>query len=356
MKKQLILILIVLLSTLSFGQNKDLARAYYKKAGETYNERNYQKAIDYLENAKKQLGATNPDIIYLEIKSRFALRKPDDRIESLVSDFLRESNADDSRRSELTVLLIDYREKKEVFKEEQLKHLSEKELKEWIENNDVNSFINKYLEVTGANKLNTFKSAYLKIKITGKVNMQKEEIFTNDGKFKILIFSSGILESKIVCAGEDSPVIKIKNGMKVELTPEASKNYRKKFYLELFPEFELKDKDSVSLVGFEDFKDKKAYVLKERKSNYYGDNQYYYNTKYYYDPDTFLKLGTMYELEIPRQKASSRGITTYDNYMDYEGVKLAKLSIGESESTNTKVIEELTDVKFNESFTNDDFK
>ncbi len=126
--KQFILILTILLPVFSFGQNLDMAKAYYEKAGEAYNQRNYQKAIDYLENAKGQLGTTNPDIMYLEVKSRFALGKLDDKIELLVADFFKKSNADDPKRTEVSVLLINYREKEgNLRKKEEKRMLEEKE-------------------------------------------------------------------------------------------------------------------------------------------------------------------------------------------------------------------------------------
>jgi len=128
--KQFILILTILLPVFSFGQNLDMAKAYYEKAGEAYNQRNYQKAIDYLENAKGQLGTTNPDIMYLEVKSRFALGKLDDKIELLVADFFKKSNADDPKRTEVSVLLINYREKEADLRKQEEKLKEERRIAE----------------------------------------------------------------------------------------------------------------------------------------------------------------------------------------------------------------------------------
>lgn len=127
MIKQLTLIFIILLPALSFGQNKDMAKGYYTKAREAYSKKDYQKALDYLENTKKELGSTNADIIYIEVKSRYALRKVDDQIDRLVSDFLKESDATDDRRPEVSMLLIDYQELKVKLRKQEEERLLKKE-------------------------------------------------------------------------------------------------------------------------------------------------------------------------------------------------------------------------------------
>ncbi len=129
MIKQITLIFIILLPALSFGQNKDMAKGYYTKAREAYSKKDYQKALDYLENTKKELGKTNPDIIYMEVKARYALRKVDDQIDHLVADFLEKSEANDDRRSEVSMLLINYQELKVTLRKEEEERLLKEEKK-----------------------------------------------------------------------------------------------------------------------------------------------------------------------------------------------------------------------------------
>lgn len=397
--KQLVSILIILLPVLSFGQNKDMAKAYYEKAGEAYNQRNYQKAIGYIENAKEQLGTTNPHIMYLEAKSRFALGKLDDKIELLVADFFKKSNTDDPRRTEMSVLLINYREKeadlrkqeeklkeerriaeekryieeetqKEYQRLEEEKRKEEQRLKEEkrIEyqrlvqemqeefskqsenagnkqsqgNKEVQFVLNKYFAATGANKAKSFISMSISSSsaIDGiKQVEQSKTLCTIDGKYKMVYSSS---------SGEEiaRTVVKGKNGYsaagdkKYPISPELIASYTKPPYLRLFPEFELMNKQGVSMDGIEEFEGRKAYVIKDK------------NISYYYDVATNFKIGSVSIVKTPKHKL--RIVLTYKDYKEYDGIKIPISSILDNGTSVTRI--KVIDVKFNDIYMDKDFK
>lgn len=386
--KQLLIILIILLPAVSLGQNIDMAKAYYEKAGEAYNQRNYQKAIDYIENAKEQLGTTNPHIIYLEVKSRFALGKLDDKIEPLVADFFKKSNADDTRRTEMSVLLIDYREKKDDLRKKEVKQKEELRLaeeKRYIEeetrkeyqrleeekrieyqrlvqemqrelikqpdnneqqqhgNKEVQFVLDKYLAATGANKAKSLISISISSSsaIDGNQQVtQSKSVYTIDGKCKLVTSSSGKEISKIVLNGKKG--YNSVAGIKIQMTPELIAALKKTLHLRLFPEFELRNKPGVSMEGIEEFAGKMACVIKDK------------NTRYYYDLATNLRIGTVTIVEIPKQDAL-RIVMTYEDYKDYQGIKLPLSTVLEN-GAGVKTRSKVTDVKFNEIYTDADFK
>ncbi|WP_026705137.1 outer membrane protein assembly factor BamD [Flavobacterium soli] len=110
-QKSFIVILFLILCNYSFGQNLTLAKAYYTKAREAFENNNYQQTIDYLNSAKTEFGTTNPDILYLEIQSRFNLDKKDTIIETLSKEFIEKANKNDKERiSKVSIIAVEHRE------------------------------------------------------------------------------------------------------------------------------------------------------------------------------------------------------------------------------------------------------
>jgi len=110
-QKTLVVALLFLLSDYSFGQNATLAKAYYTKAREAFENNNYQQTIDYLNNAKAEFGASNPDIIYLEINSRYNLDVKDTLIETLSKEFIEKAKPTDKERiQKVSLMAVEHRE------------------------------------------------------------------------------------------------------------------------------------------------------------------------------------------------------------------------------------------------------
>lgn len=110
-QKSFIVILFLMLCNYSFGQNLVLAKAYYTKAREAFENSNYQQTIEYLNDAKTEFGKTNPDIIYLEIQSRFNLDKKDTIIETLSKEFIETADKKDKEKiQKVSLMAVEHRE------------------------------------------------------------------------------------------------------------------------------------------------------------------------------------------------------------------------------------------------------
>lgn len=106
----IIIAIFCLLSTYSYSQNANMARAYYIKAKEAFANNQYSEVIDYLGKAETELGTTNADIIYLELMSRFNMNKRDFRIEKLSKDFMASANSRDDRIQKVGLIAVEHKE------------------------------------------------------------------------------------------------------------------------------------------------------------------------------------------------------------------------------------------------------
>lgn len=91
----------------SFSQNYDIARAYYIKAKEAFASEQYQEVIENLQEAKKELGSTNPDIIYLELMSKYNMNKMDPKVGELALEFINSTDRQDDRIQEVSLIAVD---------------------------------------------------------------------------------------------------------------------------------------------------------------------------------------------------------------------------------------------------------
>lgn len=108
MKKILLVLTLILLSTKINAQNITMAKAFYKKAQKEYENKNYKEVITLLEKTVEHLaGETNPDIIYLEAKSRYVNDININRTKTLFSQFLETADQNDERINEISGILVD---------------------------------------------------------------------------------------------------------------------------------------------------------------------------------------------------------------------------------------------------------
>lgn len=108
MKKQLLIILFFSSAFSSYAQNVEMAKAFYKKALQAYEDENFEEALKLIEKTKENLnGNTNPDIIYIEAKSRYENDININKAKELFNQFLSEADSDDNRKSEVVSIIID---------------------------------------------------------------------------------------------------------------------------------------------------------------------------------------------------------------------------------------------------------
>jgi hypothetical protein len=108
MKKYFLLLFITTLSLTSYAQNTEMAKAFYKKALQAYEDDNYEEALKLIEKTKENLnGNTNPDIIFIEAKARFENDLNINKAKDIFNQFLKESSDNDERRKEVSNILVD---------------------------------------------------------------------------------------------------------------------------------------------------------------------------------------------------------------------------------------------------------
>ncbi|MFK7781962.1 hypothetical protein [Psychroserpens sp.] len=107
MKLYITILLIFTLFTSINAQNSDLAKAYYEKAQTSLENKNYEETLNYIEKSKENAGGTNPDIIYVELKTRYYIDSNINKTKSLINQFLKDAFEDDDRRSEVSKIFID---------------------------------------------------------------------------------------------------------------------------------------------------------------------------------------------------------------------------------------------------------
>lgn len=123
-----------LISTFSFSQNTNIARAYYIKAKEAFADNQYGNAIDYLEKAENELGNTNPDIIYLELMSRYNLDKRDPDINNLAMEFMDAASPQDDRTQKVSLIAVEHKELLEAEREKERRAFRLAESSESLQN------------------------------------------------------------------------------------------------------------------------------------------------------------------------------------------------------------------------------
>lgn len=140
-KITLICLLLITTTTL-FAQNYSIAKGYYTKARETFEKNNFTATIDYLTKAKNEINTTNPDIMYYEILSLFAIDIKDERINTLGLKFLEEVSNADSRTKTISKKVIEHKEAVLAYrkKEEEAFNKIAKEKKQDL----IDSFLNDY--------------------------------------------------------------------------------------------------------------------------------------------------------------------------------------------------------------------
>lgn len=104
------LVSVFLLISVTLNAQNEIARAYYLKAKEAYSENKYEAVLDYLENATKELGSTNPDFIYLELIARYNLNKKDQKIKNLATEFINAADKNDTRVQEVSLIVVEQKD------------------------------------------------------------------------------------------------------------------------------------------------------------------------------------------------------------------------------------------------------
>lgn len=117
MKNNSILLLFLFFSIGISAQNVTMAKAFYKKAQIAYENKNYQEVINLLEKTKENLdGETNPDIVYLEAKSRLENDINIQKAKKLFKYFINNADKNDERIDEVSGILVDIEVSKELDK------------------------------------------------------------------------------------------------------------------------------------------------------------------------------------------------------------------------------------------------
>lgn len=149
LKLLFIAVMLCLFSTQAFSQN--LARAYYIKAKEAYSGNQYTETLEFLEKAEKELGNTNPDILYLELMSRFEINKRDKNIPELSKEFMRTARSSDDRTQQVSMIAVEHKELLEADREAEENAykmaVNTKSLK------DLRSYLSKYPNTSKAEEI-----------------------------------------------------------------------------------------------------------------------------------------------------------------------------------------------------------
>lgn len=95
------------------GQSPEIkAKAFYVQAEKSFEEKDYQDCLNYLEKVKNELGETNARILWLKVKSEFALNRIDDAQKSL-EDFFKYPSAP-ALEKEMLLYVVDIDDKLEA--------------------------------------------------------------------------------------------------------------------------------------------------------------------------------------------------------------------------------------------------
>lgn len=157
MKTKYTLLIVLFTSTFAFSQNSNLAKSYFFKAKEELEEKRYKKALEYIQKSKEYAGNTNPDIMYVELKSRYAFDKNINKTKELCNQFIKEAFEDDERTEEVSNLLIDILESDNYYKSGFKKSF------EYPPNNGVRIIIYYNEKGVKTKMLNWYKNEYIYI-------------------------------------------------------------------------------------------------------------------------------------------------------------------------------------------------
>lgn len=107
--KNLLIVFIAFASfTTTYAQSTIMAKAYLKKAEDSYYAGKFEKALEFIKKTKEQLnGKTNPDITYIEAMSHNYFDKNPTKTKVLIENFINEAFEDDDRIEKMASLLID---------------------------------------------------------------------------------------------------------------------------------------------------------------------------------------------------------------------------------------------------------
>lgn len=108
MKKLILVFILIGLSSSVKAQNVTMAKAFYKKAQKEYENKNYREVISLLAKTVENLnGEKNPDIIYLEAKSRYSYDLNINKTKALFNQFLKEADQNDDRINDASGILVE---------------------------------------------------------------------------------------------------------------------------------------------------------------------------------------------------------------------------------------------------------
>lgn len=89
------------------SQNVTMAKAFYKKAQQEYENKNYEEVISLLKKSSEMMdGQINPDMIYLSAMARYHSDLNINTTKSLLNTFLNKAYDDDYRKTEVSDLLV----------------------------------------------------------------------------------------------------------------------------------------------------------------------------------------------------------------------------------------------------------
>lgn len=200
----------------------------------------------------------------------------------------------------------------------------------------VQSIFDKYIAAIGGDKVKGVKSlvANYETEMQGmKLNLQT--VNTTAGQTKTVFSGMGMELQKSVYDGQKG--YNSNQGMKTDM--DAEQMAEMKYNAQPFPELTMANKPGLTLKGIETFDGKDAFVIKDGK------------TTLFYDVNSGLKLGSSQEVEAQGQKMVQT--FTFGEYKDYDGIKIpASFTLNVGMDMNFTLL----DVKFNEAFTDADFK
>ncbi|MBW7869236.1 MAG: hypothetical protein H3C31_13045 [Brumimicrobium sp.] len=343
-KKYIGLLILLLLSFSTVFSQDAITLLKFETAEKAFNSGDYEKVLHQLDEVEKTTGVMSKTL-YLRIVSENALFDNGTRLYESTNQFeqlqrirqhassylkaLADQGLDDKYReinriSESLksfpqdfdewevkykeVLLIVEKEREEeariteeIKKNEQLKQLTEEEIKNLNPKEKVQSVLNNFIIASGAHRAKYLQSYRMNVTSTTFNNINK---LSQDTTYTTKIFT-------------------------------------KEIPIQLFREFEWLEKNNFSFGGIERFDGKMAYVLKEK------------TMKYYYDVLTNLRIGIESITEIPNY-GSMRMTVLYKDYKDFKGMKFATTTV-----TETWAKEELTSrsvIQINEIYMDEDFR
>ena len=200
----------------------------------------------------------------------------------------------------------------------------------------VKSVLDKYITAIGGEKAKSVKSilANYEAEVQGmKLNLKV--VSTDEAKTMNLVTGMGMELSKTVFDGKTG--YHVQQGQRKEMDAEEIASY--KYDALPFPEEKLAEKPGIKVAGIENFNGKDSYVILDGKK------------RSFFDVNSGLMLGYTTEMEAQGQKMVQT--VTYGEYKEFNGIKFpAQFTMNIGMDMVFKVL----DIKFNESFSDADFK